>query len=79
MLANVDSVKDDLSQKFSSLRNEEQNITKEFTEKYGNGEFDMENGTFTLSHKYNRFGFFDVFIDILKPKEINRRIKWQKE
>ena len=47
MLANVDSVKDDLSQKFSSLRNEEQNITKEFTEKYGNGEFDMENGTFT--------------------------------
>ena len=47
MLANVDSVKDNLSQKFSSLRNEEQNITKEFTEKYGNGEFDMENGTFT--------------------------------
>jgi len=32
-----------------------------------------------LSHKYNRFGFFNVFIDILKPKEINRRIKWQKE
>ena len=47
MLANIDSVKDNLSQKFSSLRNEEQNITKEFTEKYGNGEFDMENGTFT--------------------------------
>ena len=47
MLANIDSVKDNLSQKFSSLRNEEQNITKEFTKKYGNGEFDMENGTFT--------------------------------
>jgi len=32
-----------------------------------------------LSHNYNRFGFFNVFIDILKLKEINRRIKWQKE
>ena len=47
ILRNIEEAKDNLSDKFKSMRNEEVEITNEFKEKYGNGEFDIENGTFT--------------------------------
>ena len=47
ILKNIETAKDNLSEKFKSMRNEEVSITNEFKEKYGNGEFDIENGTFT--------------------------------
>tara|TARA_B100000927_G_scaffold29056_1_gene21474 strand:+ start:321 stop:620 length:300 start_codon:yes stop_codon:yes gene_type:complete len=47
ILKNIETAKDNLSEKFKSMRNEEVQITNEFKEKYGNGEFDIENGTFT--------------------------------
>lgn len=47
ILKNIETAKENLSEKFKSMRNEEVEITNEFKEKYGNGEFDIENGTFT--------------------------------
>tara|TARA_R100000734_G_C3300879_1_gene91533 strand:- start:82 stop:381 length:300 start_codon:yes stop_codon:yes gene_type:complete len=47
ILENIEEAKGNLSEKFKSMRNEEVSITNEFKEKYGNGEFDIENGTFT--------------------------------
>tara|TARA_B100001057_G_scaffold385932_1_gene392783 strand:+ start:461 stop:760 length:300 start_codon:yes stop_codon:yes gene_type:complete len=47
ILRNIEEAKDNLSDTFKSMRNEEVEITNEFKEKYGNGEFDIENGTFT--------------------------------
>jgi hypothetical protein len=47
ILKNIDEAKENLSEQFSSMRNEEIQITNDFKEKYGNGEFDIENGTFT--------------------------------
>ena len=47
ILKNIEDAKDNLSEQFKSMRNEEVAITNEFKEKYGNGEFDIENGTFT--------------------------------
>ena len=47
ILKNIETAKDNLSEKFKSMRNEEVQITNEFKEKYGNGEFDIDNGTFT--------------------------------
>ncbi len=47
ILDNIEEAKGNLSEKFKSMRNEEVSITNEFKEKYGNGEFDIENGTFT--------------------------------
>ena len=47
ILQNIEDAKENLSEKFKSMRNEEVSITNEFKEKYGNGEFDIENGTFT--------------------------------
>ena len=47
ILENINNVKDELQTKFSTLRGEEANLTTEFKEKYGNGEFNIEEGTFT--------------------------------
>ena len=47
ILENIEEAKGNLSEKFKSMRNKEVSITNEFKEKYGNGEFDIENGTFT--------------------------------
>jgi peptide deformylase len=46
ILKNIEEAKENLSEQFKSMRNEVQ-ITSDFKEKYGNGEFDIENGTFT--------------------------------
>ena len=47
ILENIEEAKGNLSEKFKSMRNDEVSITNEFKEKSGNGEFDIENGTFT--------------------------------
>ena len=47
ILDNIKSVKDSLSEQFRTLRNGELTITDEFKEKYGVGEFNIEEGTFT--------------------------------
>ena len=47
ILKNIEEAKENLSEKFKSMRNDEVQITNDFKEKYGNGEFDIENGTFT--------------------------------
>ena len=46
-LENITTLQTNLADKFKSLRNGERTITEEFQEKYGVGEFDIENGTFT--------------------------------
>lgn len=46
-LENITALQSNLADKFKSLRNGERTITEEFQEKYGVGEFDIENGTFT--------------------------------
>ena len=47
VLEKVNAVKDNLIESFKKLRLEEKNLTDEFQKKYGNGEFDIEEGTFT--------------------------------
>ena len=47
ILDNIEGVKVELQTKFRDLRSEELNLTNEFKEKYGNGEFNIEQGTFT--------------------------------
>ncbi len=47
ILDNIEGVKVELQTKFRDLRSEELNLTNEFKEKYGNGEFNIEEGTFT--------------------------------
>jgi hypothetical protein len=47
VLENITALQSNLADKFKSLRNGERTITEEFQEKYGVGEFDIENGTFT--------------------------------
>jgi len=47
ILDNIKSVKDSLSEQFRTLRSGELTITDEFKEKYGVGEFNIEEGTFT--------------------------------
>jgi len=47
ILDNIEGVKVELQTKFRDLRSEEVNLTNEFKEKYGQGEFNIEEGTFT--------------------------------
>jgi len=47
VLENIKAVKVNLSDSFRKLRVDEKNLTEEFQKKYGNGEFDIEEGTFT--------------------------------
>ena len=47
MLEQLSATKDNLEQTFKSLKQEESRLTSDFQEKYGNGEFDIEAGTFT--------------------------------
>ena len=47
VLENVKAVKNNLADSFRKLRVDEKNLTEEFQKKYGNGEFDIEEGTFT--------------------------------
>ena len=47
VLENIKAVKSNLSDSFKKLRMDEKNLTEEFQQKYGNGEFDIEEGTFT--------------------------------
>lgn len=47
VLENIKAVKNNLSDSFRKLRSDEKNLTEEFQKKYGNGEFDIEEGTFT--------------------------------
>ena len=47
VLENVKAVKNNLTDSFRKLRMDEKNLTEEFQKKYGNGEFDIEEGTFT--------------------------------
>ena len=47
VLENIKAVKSNLSDSFKKLRMDEKNLTEEFQKKYGNGEFDIEEGTFT--------------------------------
>ena len=47
ILDNIEGVKVELQTKFRDLRSEELNLTNEFKEKYGQGEFNIEEGTFT--------------------------------
>jgi len=47
VLESIKSVKSDLSDSFRKLRIDEKNLTEEFQNKYGNGEFNIEEGTFT--------------------------------
>ena len=47
VLENIKAVKNNLSDSFRKLRIDEKNLTEEFQKKYGNGEFDIEEGTFT--------------------------------
>lgn len=47
VLENIKAVKSNLSDSFRKLRSDEKNLTEEFQKKYGNGEFDIEEGTFT--------------------------------
>ena len=44
---NIKMAKDNFVNTFKQLRTDEVSLTKEFSDKYGNGEFDIENGTFT--------------------------------
>jgi len=44
---NIKMAKDNFVNTFKQLRTDEVSLTKEFNEKYGAGEFDIENGTFT--------------------------------
>ena len=44
---NIKMAKDNFVNTFKQLRTDEVSLTKEFNEKYGTGEFDIENGTFT--------------------------------
>ena len=69
VLDNIKAAKENFVNQFKQLRADEVTLTNEFNEKYGAGEFDIDNGTLLLSHKYNRFEFFDVFIDIIKTKK----------
>ena len=47
VLENIKAVKNNLSDAFRKLRIDEKNLTEEFQKKYGNGEFNIEEGTFT--------------------------------
>jgi len=47
VLENIKAVKNNLSDSFRKLRIDEKNLTEEFQKKYGNGEFNIEEGTFT--------------------------------
>ena len=47
VLENIKAVKSNLSDAFRKLRIDEKNLTEEFQKKYGNGEFNIEEGTFT--------------------------------
>ena len=47
ILENITAVQSNLSDKFKSLRSGEREITEEFQKKYGEGEFNIEEGTFT--------------------------------
>ena len=47
VLESIKSVKNNLSDSFRKLRIDEKNLTEEFQNKYGNGEFNIEDGTFT--------------------------------
>jgi|TARA_B100000768_G_C11039352_1_gene273528 hypothetical protein len=47
VLENITAIKTNLAEKFTSLRSGERKITEEFQKKYGEGEFNIEEGTFT--------------------------------
>jgi len=47
LLENIKVAKDEQIEKYKSLRLEEVNISNEFNEKYGQGEFNLEEATFT--------------------------------
>jgi hypothetical protein len=47
ILENITAAQSNLSDKFRSLRSGEREITEEFQKKYGEGEFNIEEGTFT--------------------------------
>ena len=47
LLENIKVAKDEQIEKYKSLRLEEVNISSEFNEKYGQGEFNLEEATFT--------------------------------
>jgi septal ring factor EnvC (AmiA/AmiB activator) len=47
MLEHIITKKDELEASFKQLKTDEVRLTKDFQEKYGNGEFDIEAGTFT--------------------------------
>ena len=47
MLEQIITKKNELEVSFKQLKTDEVRLTKDFQEKYGNGEFDIEAGTFT--------------------------------
>ena len=47
VLDNIKAAKENFVNQFKQLRADEVTLTNEFNEKYGAGEFDIENGTFT--------------------------------
>mgnify|MGYP000844132803 CR=1 FL=1 len=46
VLENIKAIKNNLSDSFRTLRLDEKNLTEDFQKKYGNGEFNIEDGTF---------------------------------
>jgi len=47
VLDNIKAAKENFVNQFKQLRADEVTLTNEFNEKYGAGEFDIDNGTFT--------------------------------